>query len=127
VRVDITSVDFAGRRTPCDIAHHCSHSRTYTALRREHGAFLLALLNVPWQLPTAPDDTYESTRTSVAHRRVSLLAFKQVRKAARACVCVYVDVVAQLDVFAALEFGLICVWAAKEHLHDIVEHMAAHE
>jgi N6-adenosine-specific RNA methylase IME4 len=77
----------------------------YAALQREHGSFLVVMINVPWHLDKPEWAGYNSDASRCSTRRVTAEQFLA------------------LDFFAAIPCGFVFVWVEKEYLAEIVLHM----
>lgn len=81
----------------------------YDALQREHGSFLVLMINVPWHLDKPEWAGFNSDSSRCSTRRIAVEQF------------------VALDFFAAVPEGFVFVWVEKEYLAEIVLHMERHQ
>lgn len=77
----------------------------YAALQREHGDFLVVMINVPWHLDKPEWAGFNTDVSKCSTRRITAEQF------------------VALDYFAAVPCGFVFVWVEKEYLAEIVLHM----
>lgn len=81
----------------------------FAALQREHGDFLVVMINVPWRVEKPEWRGFNDEASHCSARRVSVEQFTA------------------LDFFPVVPFGFVMVWIEKECLAEVVLHMEARQ